>query len=101
MVLFSKKIKCLNCGKNFKSKLERNKKRVYVCSNYDNYGKCKREIIHQDFILELLDKRFEKRLSNEEIKEVVKSIEVKNKNEFVIHLENEEPIIFSSNYIQY
>jgi hypothetical protein len=31
-------IKCLNCGKNYKTKSER-KKSVYVCSGFANYGK--------------------------------------------------------------
>lgn len=35
--LFSGKIKCLSCDKNYRSKMYRDK-RVYVCSGRSNYG---------------------------------------------------------------
>ena len=102
MILFSKKIKCLNCGKNFKSKKERSGRRIYLCSSYDNgIGNCKREVLLEGEILWLLDRRFKRRLSEKEIKESVKLIEVENKNKFTIFLKNDEPIILGDNYIQF
>lgn len=101
-VLFSKLIKCANCGKNYKGKLERGK-RVYVCSNYDNYGRCKREVLHEEELTELLKRRYGEdfETTKENIQRVVEYIEVKNKNVFTIHLKDDEPIILSENLIQF
>lgn len=106
MVLFSKKIQCTKCGKKFKSKKERNV-RKYVCSTYDNYKKCERSIIKEDFILELLERRFGK-LSHEELSEKVIKVKVHDKkkieNEDAFHLEielkNDDPIILNYTYLQ-
>ncbi|MCM3110061.1 zinc ribbon domain-containing protein [Lederbergia lenta] len=99
--LFSKKIKCSHCGKNFKAKLEKGK-RKYVCSSYDNYGKCVRNVIEEDWFRDLIEKRYRKEeLTNEEIRERVDWIEFENKWKFVIHLKNDKNIIYGDNFIQY
>lgn len=101
-ILFSRKIKCLNCGKNYKAKRER-QKISYVCGNYDNYGKCKREVIKQQFLIDLLQRRYGKdfEISKDNIQEIVESVEIKNKETFTINLQNDIPIIFGDNFIQY
>ncbi len=99
--IFSRKIKCKHCGGNFKSKKERNT-RKYICSNYDNYGKCVRIPIEEDFLKELITKRFQKEMSNEEMSEIVDEIIIEDKLLFEIHFKNsDKPIIFSEKYIQY
>lgn len=101
-VLFSRKIKCSYCGKNYKSKKERNK-RVYVCSSYDNYGKCKREVLHEDFLVELLVRRYgeEFKTTKENVQKTVEKIEVVDKWTFTIYLNNDKPIIFGDNFVQF
>lgn len=101
-VLFSKKIICKNCGRKFKGKKER-KKRVYICSGYDNYGACTRIPIKEELLVELLKRRYSEQFntSKENIQNVVKSIEVRGSMLFTINLVNDIPIIFGDNYIQY
>jgi len=55
MYYFSKKIKCLDCGKNYKGMKQR-KRIVWTCAGYSNYGKefCSRFKIDQDKLLELV-----------------------------------------------
>lgn len=100
-VLFSRKIKCAHCGKNFKGKMER-KRRVYVCGNYDNHGKCQRNPLEQDMIVNLLKRRFGDDISNEFVKNIVHKIEFTNKDKFKIVLNNSNnPIEFGDNYIHF
>lgn len=101
-VLFSRKIKCAHCGKNFKGKLERGN-RIYVCSSYDNFGKCKRIAIHEKFLLSLLTRRYRDDFvpTKENVQSIVEGIEVESKNIFTIYLKNDEPIIFGENVIQF
>lgn len=102
MVLFSRKIKCKHCGKNFKGKKER-KRRVYICSSYDNTGNCKREVLSEEFLIDLLIRRYGKdfEVSKENIQSIVESIIVEDKLTFTISLKNDAPIIFGENFIQY
>lgn len=101
-ILFSRKIKCAHCGKNFKGKLQR-KKRIYVCSQYDNFGKCKREILSETFLVELLVRRYgdDFEITKDNIQNIVKEVIVEDKLTFTIKLKNDEPIIFGDNFIQY
>jgi len=102
MALFSRKIECLNCGKNFKAKRE-SKRVVYCCSTYDNLGRehCERNAISEEDIVELVNKRFDRELSIEEIEEVVEHIEIQNRWQFKIRIKNDIPIIFGDNFIQF
>lgn len=102
MILFSRKIKCENCGKNFKAKRQRGKI-GYICGGYDNYGECKREVIYQPMLIELLRRRYGEDLdiSKNNIQNFVEEITVKDKLTFTIKLKNDKPIIFGENFIQY
>lgn len=101
-VLFSRKIKCAHCGKNFKGKLQR-KKRVYVCSQYDNFGKCRREVLSENILVELLIRRYGDNfeITKSNIQNIVEEIIVEDKLTFTIKLKNDKPIIFGNNFIQY
>lgn len=102
MALFSKLIICGKCGKKHKFKKIRSKQNVYIDSTYDNKGKnyCERQLIHESLLIELLQMRFKKEeIGQELISEKVDYIEV-NGNNLTINIKNEEPIIFSENYIQ-
>lgn len=98
MPLFSKKIKCIHCGGNFKAKTERGK-RKYICSTYDNYGKCKRIPIEEDFLKQVIKKRFGENITDEEIKNKVERIEVEDKLLFKIYLKDDQPIIYGRKHI--
>lgn len=102
MALFSKKIKCVHCGGNFKSKMQRGK-RIYICSRYDNHNDCTRVVIDEGFLIELLDKRFGNDLTVEEKVHKVGYVEVEEKYKFAINFKDvgEIPIIFGDNMIQY
>lgn len=103
MALFSKKIKCVHCGGNYISKKERGKHK-YICRNYDKLGKeyCRRIVISEEFLMELLNRRFEAdELTVEEMVDEVELIEVDEKLKFTINFNNDEPIIFGDNFIQY
>lgn len=99
--IFSRLIKCKHCNGNFKAKKERGT-RKYVCSKYDNSGQCERHIIREDFLVDLIERRFQRKLSRGEIREEVSYIEVETRYKFKIFLKNESsPIIVSENFIQY
>lgn len=93
--LFSKKIKCLKCEKNFKAKMQHGK-RIYVDSSYDNYGQCERNQITEHYLLILIEGRFDKKLTQEEIRECVERVEV-NGEELFIYLKDQHPIEIREN----
>lgn len=99
-ILFSRKIKCAHCGKNFKSKMER-RRRVYICSSYDNYNLCERVVIPQGLIVDLINRRSRRVLTEEDVRGLVELIEIESANKFKIHLKDQEPIIFGDNFIHY
>jgi uncharacterized Zn finger protein len=57
--LFSGLIKCKNCGKNYRYKLQR-KKSTYICSGFSNYGKqfCKNLPIDEEEIINVIKRHF-------------------------------------------
>lgn len=89
-------IKCLNCGKNYKTKTER-KKPVYICSGFSNYGKefCDYFPLEEEDLvytvtkhLSIHNKRVESSLS-----EHVLAIEVKGRGYKVKYKDGKESII--------
>lgn len=82
----------MKCGKNFKFKKERSNQN-YICSTYDTKGECERILVSQDFFLELIERRYQKEFTKEEIQSMIEKIEVKDKYEFVIHFYEDEPIV--------
>lgn len=99
-VIFSKLIKCVHCGGGFKSKLERGKRRIYVCSRYDNFHECVRIPIEEDFLKDLINRRYGE-LSDSEMRDIVDHIVIRDKLLLEIHFKNDKPIIMSENFIQY
>lgn len=101
--LFFKKIYCGNCGSGMRRKNERGKIK-YLCSRYSNDStQCsRRALIEENFILDLIIKRYGE-MSNDELREIVDQIVVKDKLEFEIKFANgDESILFSdNNFIRY
>lgn len=103
--LFNKKIRCVHCGSNFKSKKEgrSNKRYVYVCSLYDNKNKCIRNAIREDFLVELIGRRIAGEINKEAIEKHIQMIVVENVNPYLleIHFYNQESILFSKEFIRF
>jgi len=100
LVLFSGKIKCKHCGSNYIGRKYR-KRRVYICSRRHNYNECVRIPIEEEFLRGLIERHFQRKMTDTEIREIVDYIEVEDKLLFEIHFHNSNPIIFSKNFIQY
>ncbi|MFO1442771.1 zinc ribbon domain-containing protein [Bacillus sp. Bva_UNVM-123] len=97
----SKKCRCKHCGKNMKFKKERLVHK-YICSSYDNYGKCKRITIEEDFLKGLIQRRYQKEMTDQEIREVVDYIEIEDKLLLEIHFKDKtEPILCKGTFIQF
>jgi hypothetical protein len=74
MYIFSKKIKCLDCGGNYRAIKERGKNK-YICSTYNNYRTCTRWKLNEEYLAELVNNHYYTEL----IKQMV--ITAKNKKE--------------------
>jgi|GEM_PF-3496331 len=98
--LFNKKIKCFYCQGNYKLKKERKVNR-YVCSNYDNHGKCIRIPIHEDFLIELLKKRLNIPINREVVDEYVESIIIEETNLMEIFIKDQESILLSRTHLRF
>lgn len=96
--LFNKKIFCGYCSKGAKRKKERGTVK-YICSSYDNYGKCQRTLISEDRLKLALNRRFKKELSDEEIREVVLEVKFRSNRLFDIILSEGRPISYYENGI--
>lgn len=100
--LFNKKIKCQLCGYSMKKKSERGTIK-YVCSSYDNKGECVRNIIPEDFLVELIEKRLNKKIDKIDVDKHIQMIMIENIDPYLleIHFHNQESILFSRNLIRY
>jgi hypothetical protein len=80
MYRFSTLIRCKKCGKFFKAKKER-KKVKYLCSGYERFGKdyCKRSIIKEETLNDMIERKFERPLTDKEVREKVEIIYVEGK----------------------
>lgn len=108
MYLFSKRIKCLDCGSNFTGKKARGKS-TYICGGYhNNKSNCKRFLVREDELVEVVNKHFDiKFINNQIVTEdrvgMVKSIEVKNEQgSYTINYNgNDYSSIIKSDHIKY
>lgn len=104
MFVFKKKIRCKHCQGFFKRRYNaRGKKNpVYICSRVDNYNDCIRVTVSEEFLVGLINRRFQRELSNEEIREVVDKIIVEDRLLMEIHFTNgDDPILLKGNFIQF
>lgn len=101
-------IKCLNCGKNYRGKKQRNKV-VYICSTYNrDSSKCMRFVIEEEELLDvikhhvdiknqwetIIEAKTEKELSN-----LVELVEVKDGGYRIIYKSGGESIINLTNEV--
>jgi hypothetical protein len=89
MSLFSGMIWCANCGNRFKRKKEVNTIK-YIDSGYDRkISNCPRIIIEEDILWEFVYRHYPfQTIEKEQVKDLVKRIEVKSKNEFTIYFKD-------------
>lgn len=101
--LFSGKIVCWHCSKNFKAKKERGGKIRYICSSYDLKGECIRIPVKEEFLIELIEKRLGQVVTRELVEDYVESIVVENVEPYLmeIKINGQESILFSRNLIRY
>lgn len=66
MYLFSKRIKCLSCGKNLRGIKERNKSK-YVCSTYHKTRNCVRKVVEEELIVDLVNEHKKIQLNRPEL----------------------------------
>jgi hypothetical protein len=99
--LFGKRLVCSHCKGYFKRKLERGKVK-YCCTNYDA-GKCDRRVIIEElFLIMCLEKRYNKKLSDDEVGELVDRIVIEDKLLFEIELsDGSDSIIYGEKFIRY
>jgi ssDNA-binding Zn-finger/Zn-ribbon topoisomerase 1 len=97
--IFKGLIRCKKCQKAMKYKKRDN---TYICSTYDNSrGSCERVTVKVDFLKNLLDRRFDKDMSPEDIREVVEFVEVDGRLIFEIGIREDKNIICAGNFIQF
>jgi len=104
MQVFTKKIKCKHCQGFFKRRYNtRGKKNpVYICSRVDNYNDCIRVTVREEFIVGLINRRFQRELSEEELRGIVDYIIVEDTFLMEIHFTNgDDPILLKGNFIQF
>lgn len=99
---FKSKIRCKHCGKNYRLLTERGV-RKFICGGYHNKSGCnKRIVIQEDFILDLIYRRYQKELSKNCLFEIVDYIEIEDKHLMEIHFtDNSIPILLKGNFIQF
>lgn len=98
--LFSKKIKCLHCGSPYKYKKERNTPK-YICSQYDLAQKCIRIPIQESFMIELIEKRLQKKVDRYVVEKYIEAIVVEDTNLVEIFIYGQESILLSKRYLRY
>lgn len=98
--LFYKTIFCSHCNKGMKKKNERGSIK-YCCSSYENYKTCQRTIIEEDYLIELIHKRFNQEVTREVIETHIESILVEDKNLVEIFIKDQESILMSKTHLRF
>lgn len=102
--IFKGLIKCLNCGKNFKLKMER-KQPNYICGGFSNYGKefCERFSIKEEELIYTIVKHYEiqgKKIEGN-VADYVSTIEVKDRGYKIYYKDGSHPSIINNNEEEY
>lgn len=99
---FSKLCKCKKCNKTMKYKKESGG--LYICSSYDNYGKgvCDRIVVKESFLQSLVNRRFQKEMTAQDIHALVDYITVENSLLMEIHFKSDDiPILLQGRFVQF
>ena len=95
--IFKGKIKCNNCGKNYKFKMIR-KRAGYVCSGFSNYGKefCSSYFLLEEDIIDTVNRHaflHNKDINTEEVAQYVKNIEVEGEGYKINYTDGEQSLV--------
>lgn len=77
---------------------------IYCCSTYDNYGKdkCDRIMVKENFIRGLVERRFQREMSDQEINELVDYVIVESPLLMEIHFKSDDiPILLQGSFVQF
>ena len=90
---YSGMIQCKKCGKNYKTKKERNVQK-YICAGYDRYGKkfCERFLVTEKLLDELIQLHFRENIENSQIRNHVKKIEIDKENIVITYSDDTQTI---------
>lgn len=101
--LFYKVIRCSHCGGYFKLKREKSGRKIYLCSQYDNTGECERNVIEEEYLVELLQRRFNEDITPELIRKEVMYISIEKTKPYLmtIQFRNQSPIEFTLTGIKF
>lgn len=99
---FRSKIICKNCGKKYRRKTEKGKFK-FICGGYHNGNGCKeRIVINEEFIRGLINRRFQRELSDEELIGILDYIEIESDLIMEIHFtDGSIPILLKGSFIQF
>lgn len=99
---FRSRIKCKHCLKNYRLKVEKGT-RKFICGGYNNGTGCTRRlVVMEDFIRGLINRRYERELSDEEISNVLDYIEIEDELIMEIHFtDGSIPILLHGTFIQF
>lgn len=100
--LFNKKIICSNCGSSFYKKVERGKVK-YVCSLYNKKGECVRNIISEEYLVELIEKRMGQAVDRKLVDEHIERIFIESVDPYLleIFIRNQESIKFTTSLLRF
>jgi hypothetical protein len=99
---FKSKIRCRKCGFNYRRKMEKGTEK-FICGGYSKkLGCAERCVIKGEFIRDLINRRFDRELSDEELAEVIDYIEIESEIIMDIHFKGKhEPILLQGSFIQF
>lgn len=99
---YKSKIHCSKCGKKYKKIVESNKVK-FICSGYSNKNGCtERTVISEEFIRGLINRRYQKELSDNELLDVLDYIVIENKLIMEIFFKDgSESIQLKGNFIRF
>lgn len=99
---FRSKIICSKCQKKFLRKIEKNKVK-FICGGYHTKTGCtERVVVTEEFIRGLINRRFEKEVSDEELVEILDYILIEDALLMEIHFKKAmPPILLKGSFIQF
>jgi hypothetical protein len=99
---FKSKVKCRLCGYNYRRKTEKGTVKL-ICGGYSKGIGCKeRVVIFESYLRELINNRYNRELSDEEIVNVLDYIEFENERILDIYFKDgSDPILLRDTFLQF
>ncbi|MGD7047105.1 hypothetical protein FZC83_02480 [Rossellomorea marisflavi] len=99
---FKSKIYCTKCNKKYRRKMEKGVEK-FICGGYSKgIGCTERIVIKGEFIRDLINRRYERVLTDEELEQVVERIDITDEIIMDIHFtDDQDPILLQGSFIQF